>query len=145
MASDGDMDREAVHKALGRALELQSQSLLRMTLVGGGLSGLEVQGVADRLKTFAGSELESTRLLMEKLWALGGRPSIEVPRLTYDADSPNTLRSLIEHETEAIAALHEVIPSTGQRPESEALEHLLEHTIMRKQEQVDYLRRALVE
>ena len=42
-----------------------------------------------------------------------------------------------------IAAAHRVIPVTGQEPWSEALEHLLEHLIMRKQWQVDYLARVL--
>jgi hypothetical protein len=46
--------------------------------------------------------------------------------------------ALIAAEDETIAALHEVIPHSGQEPRSEALEHL----IMRKQNQVDWLRRA---
>jgi hypothetical protein len=46
--------------------------------------------------------------------------------------------ALIDAEDETIAALHEVIPHSGQEPRSEALEHL----IMRKQNQVDWLRRA---
>ena len=41
-----------------------------------------------------------------------------------------------------IAALHEVIPDSGQEPRSKLLEHLMEHLIMRKQNQVDWLRRA---
>ncbi|MDP9070518.1 MAG: hypothetical protein M3N68_04400 [Actinomycetota bacterium] len=49
---------------------------------------------------------------------------------------------LIDTECEALAALHAVIPHTGQEPRSEALEHLLEHVIMHKQEQVDTLLRA---
>jgi hypothetical protein len=36
----------------------------------------------------------------------------------------------------------DVIPSTGHTGDSEALEHRLEHMIMRKQEQVDALERA---
>jgi hypothetical protein len=46
--------------------------------------------------------------------------------------------ALIDAEDETIAALHEVIPHSGQEPRSEALEHL----IMRKQNQVDWPRRA---
>ena len=41
-----------------------------------------------------------------------------------------------------MAALHAVIPHTGQQPHSEALEHRLEHVIMRKQQQIDYLEHA---
>ena len=45
--------------------------------------------------------------------------------------------------TSTVAALHAIIPHTGQEPRSEAIEHRLEHQIMRKQEQLDTLRRAL--
>ena len=48
--------------------------------------------------------------------------------------------TLIEHEV--IERLQDVIPETGHEGASEALEHLLEHIIMRKQEQVDFLVRA---
>ena len=36
-----------------------------------------------------------------------------------------------------------MIPETGKEGASEALEHLLEHLILRKQGQVDFLTRAL--
>ncbi len=49
---------------------------------------------------------------------------------------------LIELEQEAIEALQDTIPATGHTGDSEALEHRLEHIIMRKQEQVDTLLRA---
>jgi hypothetical protein len=45
-------------------------------------------------------------------------------------------------EREALEAFQDVIPTTGHSAESEALEHRLEHLIMRKQEQVDTLQRA---
>ena len=54
-------------------------------------------------------------------------------------DTAAALSHLIELERRAVAALHEVIPHTGQEPRSEALEHRLEHLIMRKQQQLDYL------
>ncbi len=57
-------------------------------------------------------------------------------------DGDGIVGRLIELETEAIEALQDVIPSTGHTGDSEALEHRLEHMIMRKQEQVDTLRRA---
>lgn len=49
---------------------------------------------------------------------------------------------LIEAESEALQALQDSIEPTGREARSEALEHRLEHVIMRKQEQVDYLLRA---
>ena len=49
---------------------------------------------------------------------------------------------LIETEEEAIDALQAAIEPTGREGRSEALEHTLEHLIMRKQNQVDFLLRA---
>src|SRR5215217_4361605 len=43
---------------------------------------------------------------------------------------------------ETIEALQASIEPTGREGRSEALEHRLEHIIMRKQEQVDFLERA---
>lgn len=42
-----------------------------------------------------------------------------------------------------MASLHEVITHSGQEPRSEALEHRLEHVIMRKQQQIDFLWHAV--
>lgn len=36
-----------------------------------------------------------------------------------------------------------MIPETGNDGASEALEHLIEHVLLRKQDQIDYLVRAL--
>ena len=47
-----------------------------------------------------------------------------------------------EVEEEVVEALQDCIPFTGQEGRSEALEHRLEHMIMRKQEQRDTLERA---
>ena len=92
---------------------------------------------------FAQAELDDTRRIVEKIAALGGDPTTKVAKVTLDAAIPaKTIDALIESEDEAIAALHAVIPHSGQEPRSEALEHLMEHLIMRKQNQVDWLRRA---
>jgi hypothetical protein len=49
---------------------------------------------------------------------------------------------LTECEEEAVEALQEAIEPTGREGRSEALEHMLGHLIMRKQHQIDFLRRA---
>jgi len=54
-------------------------------------------------------------------------------------DSRKAVERLIETETEAIDALKGVIPPSGNEGRSQALEHL----ILRKQNQVDFLLRAL--
>ena len=62
-----------------------------------------------------------------------------VPEVTVETDTQRALKALLRHEAEGVAALHAVIPHSGQQPRSEALEHLLEHAIMRKQQQIDFL------
>ena len=65
---------------------------------------------------------------------------VATPR--WSANPTEAFEFLIEDETEAIAALQASIEVTGREGRSEALEHRLEHIIMRKQEQVDFLERA---
>jgi bacterioferritin (cytochrome b1) len=136
------MDVPKVLECLNRALVLQQRSVLQFTMGAGSMFGLEFQAVGSELWQFAQSELADTKLLVEKITALGGEPTVEVGELRWQSDPAAAVDALIESEDEAIAALHAVIPHSGQEPRSEALEHLMEHLIMRKQNQVDWLRRA---
>jgi bacterioferritin (cytochrome b1) len=136
------MDTEKVLEQLNAALEMQLRSLLQFTQASGSMFGIEVQGVAEKLWMFAEHELEDTRLIVEKITALGGDPTTKIGKLAWDPDPAKTLDHLIETEDEVTEALHAVIPHSGQEAASEALEHLMEHIIMRKQNQIDWLRRA---
>ncbi len=134
-----DMEVQKVHETLGHAIDMQAESLLTMSLLAGCLRGIEATAIKQSLRRFVLAELEDTYQLIEKLSALGGKPSMQVPDITLDADTQRSLKALLRHEAEAVAALHAVIPHSGQQPRSEALEHLLEHCIMRKQQQIDFL------
>jgi bacterioferritin (cytochrome b1) len=136
------MDVPKVLECLNRALVLQHRSVLQFTMGSGSMFGLEYQAVGVQLWAFARAELEDAKLLVEKITALGGDPTVEVGQLSWSSNPAKAVDALIESEDEAIAALHAVIPHSGQEPHSEALEHLMEHLIMRKQNQVDWLRRA---
>ncbi len=137
------MDVDEVLHRLNEALALQQRSILQFMAASGSMFGLDVQGVTDRLWLFAQAELVETKLLVEKICALGGDPTTEVRGLTWDPDPHTAIAALIEAEDETISCLHQVIPPSGQEPRSEALEHLMEHLIMRKQNQVDWMRRAM--
>jgi bacterioferritin (cytochrome b1) len=136
------MDVPKVLESLNEALELQQRSVLQFTLASGSMFGLEMQSLTGKLWEFAEAELQDARLIVEKICALGGDPSTDVGKLRWHAQPHDAVDNLIEHEDETIASLHAVIPHSGQEPRSEALEHLMEHMIMRKQNQVDWLRRA---
>jgi len=141
-----DVDRLEVDEVLdllGTALSLQYRSALQYTQVAGSLTGLEWTVLGVQLWAFAEAELDDARRLVEKIVALGGTPPSAPAELRYEKEAPKAIDALIENECEAVAALHAVIPHSGQEPRSEALEHRLEHLIMRKQEQVDTLRRAV--
>jgi bacterioferritin (cytochrome b1) len=136
------MEVDAVLEALNEALPLQFRSALAYTVVGGSLVGFSFQGLAAEFKRFSHAELEDARHLVEKIATLGGEPAVEVAGVERHDDPQAAVEWLVEAETECIEALHAVIPPTGQEGRSEALEHRLEHIIMRKQEQVDAMIRA---
>ncbi|WP_217921069.1 ferritin-like domain-containing protein [Miltoncostaea oceani] len=141
--SDDEMDVDQVLTLLNAALRLQQRSALQLSLAAGGLTGLAGQALAPRLAASAAEELGDARRLVEKIVALGGDPTDEVAPLAWHEDALDMVGALVRQEEEAVAALHAVIPPTGQEPRSEALEHLVEHLIMRKQGQVDMLLRVL--
>ena len=140
--SEEKLDEKKAVELLNEALVLQNRSVLQYTLSSGSLFGFEFQAFADRFWEFAQSELKDTRLLVEKISALGGEPVNEVAELRWSGDPGETVDWIIETEEEAVEALQAAIEPTGREGRSEALEHLLEHIIMRKQNQVDFLVRA---
>jgi bacterioferritin (cytochrome b1) len=145
MADDQEkdpLDVEFALERLGIALPLQLRSAAAYTLAAGSLTGFEYLGLSDLLGRYALADLEDARRLVEKIVTLGGRPADGVPTFELPAGGKGIVKALIEYETEAIEALQSTIPATGHTGDSEALEHRLEHMIMRKQEQVDTLLRA---
>jgi bacterioferritin (cytochrome b1) len=142
MSPDEKMDVDAQIECLNRALSLQHRSVLQYSLVAGSVIGLEYQAHAEKMKEHALSELEDATRLVEKIAALGGEPTTEVAPLRFIADPATAIERLIEDEGEVLEALQASIEPTGREAASEAVEHRLEHMIMRKQEQVDYLLRA---
>jgi bacterioferritin len=142
MPPEERMDVEQQVEALNRALRLQHRSVLEYSLVAGSVIGVEYQAHADKMKAHAVLELEDATRLVEKITALGGAPTTEVADVSFTADPADAIDKLIDDEAETLEALQAAIEPTGREAASEAVEHRLEHIIMRKQEQVDYLLRA---
>ena len=140
--SDETLDVELAIARLNDALRLQYRSALAYTVVAGSVFGFEYQALGQRLGEFSQDELGDARRLIEKISALGGEPTVEVAPLQWTADGDEAVGGLIAAEEEVIEALQAAIEPTGREGRSEALEHLLEHLILRKQDQVDYLVRA---
>jgi bacterioferritin (cytochrome b1) len=136
------LDVEEAVSRLNDALELQYRSAHQYTLSSGSLFGFEFQSLGDRLWDYAKAELADARKLVEKIVALGGSPATEVAALEWSGEPDAAVDRLIETESEAVETLQRAIEPTGREGRSEALEHMLEHVIMRKQDQIDFLVRA---
>jgi bacterioferritin len=142
MSNDEKMDVEAQIECLNRALRLQHRSVLMYSITAGSVIGLEYQAHAEKMSAHALSELEDATRLAEKVTALGGQPTTDVGEFEFTADPAKAIDRLIDCEAETLQAMQAAIEPTGREAASEAVEHRLEHMIMRKQEQVDYLLRA---
>ncbi|HEX9966860.1 MAG TPA: ferritin-like domain-containing protein [Solirubrobacterales bacterium] len=136
------LDEQLAIERLNEALESQYRSALQYSVVAASLRGLEGQAVGAKLTEFGDAELDGVRRLIEKIVSFGGEPTTKVAALRFHAGTEDALAALVECEEEAIEALQESIEPTGREGRSEALEHMLEHLIMRKQGQVDFMRRA---
>ena len=62
--------------------------------------------------------------------------------MRFSASPTKLVDLLIEAEEEATEALQACIAPTGREARSEALEHRMEHMIMRKHDQIDLLKRV---
>jgi bacterioferritin (cytochrome b1) len=146
MAEDHDdndpLDVELALDRLGRALPLQLRSAAAFTIAAGAITGFQYVPLARLLWSYAEAELADARRLVEKIVTLGGRPVDGIDGLGLPHNGEGIVDRLIELENETIEALQSAIPATGHTGDSEALEHRIEHMIMRKQEQVDTLSRA---
>jgi bacterioferritin (cytochrome b1) len=136
------LDEDLAIERLNAAIEKQYRSALQYSIVAASLRGLEAQALDAALTRFGDEELDGARQLIEKVVSFGGEPTTGVSNLHFQEKIGDALAWLIECEEEGVEALQEAIEPTGREGRSEALEHMLEHLIMRKQHQIDVLQRA---
>ena len=141
--SEEKLDKQEAVKRLNVALSMQLRSALQYSITAASLRGIEAQALSPKLTDFGDEELGDARLLIEKIVSFDGEPTTEVAELRFDADAEKALGWLVECEEAAVEELKEAIEPTGREGRSEALEHLMEHLILRKQHQVDFLNRAI--
>jgi bacterioferritin (cytochrome b1) len=143
MPEEEKLDEKEAVERLNVALALQYRSALQYSIVAASLTGIEAQAIGSKLTEFGDSELADARRLIEKIVSFGGAPTTEVAELRFERSAEAALRWLVECEEAAVEALQAAIEPTGREGRSEALEHLMEHLILRKQHQVDFLNRAI--
>ena len=141
MPDDDKMNVQTVIKLLNEAIPLQMRSAVVYTWAAGAATGVEFQAIGKQFEEFGHLELDDARRLIEKLVGLGGDATTGIATF-QPVPSEQGIDQIIDYENEALDSLHQIIPETGQEARSEALEHLLEHIIMRKQQQVDFLERV---
>src|SRR6478672_12352583 len=137
------LDKKEAVKRLNTALELQYRSALQYSIVASSLAGIEALALGSKLTEFGDAELADVRRLIEKIVSFEGEPTTEVAALSFDSKPEEAIRHLAENEEAVVEALQEAIEPTGRKGRSEALEHLMEHLILRKQHQVDFHNRAV--
>ncbi len=136
------LDVDLALERLGQALPLQLRSAAAYTMAAASITGFRYLGLAELLWRSAEADPADARRLTEKIVTLGGKPCDRVEGFGIPDDGEAIVDRLIELEQEVIEALQDTIPATGHTGDSEALEHRLEHMIMRKQEAIDALMRA---
>jgi bacterioferritin (cytochrome b1) len=136
------LDIDCAIDRLQTALSLQYRSAIAYTLAAGSVVGFSYQHLGESLWRFAELELADARRLVEKLTAIGAQPTTEVARVHFSTSPSELVDLIIEAEEEVTEALQACISPTGREARSEALEHRMEHMIMRKQEQIDLLKRV---
>ena len=141
-SEDELLDVDEAIARLQAALRLQYRSTLGYTLAAGSVVGFNYQHLGGELWRFAELDLLDTRRLVEKIVSLGAEPTTDVAELRFSSRPAELVDLLIEAEQETTEALQECIAPTGREARSEALEHRMEHMIMRKQEQIDLLKRV---
>lgn len=143
LVPDEPLDVDAAVDGLNRALALELRGAVELTLAAGGATGIAYMGLAARYRDWAADALEDAGRLVDKIVALGGTPGADVADPGFDQDPARMVERLLRSEEEAVEAVRAIIPATGSEGRGEALEHLLEHLILRKEDQADFLRRAL--
>jgi bacterioferritin (cytochrome b1) len=142
MAPEEQLDEGLAREKLNAALSMQMRSALQYSLIAASVGGYPGVAIAAELTEYGDRELADARLLIEKIIAVGGTPTTEIAELRAEPDLDNAVDWLLQCERTAVDALQEAIEPTGREGRSEALEHMLEHMIMRKQRQIDFLERA---
>lgn len=137
------MDVPGVLAALNKALSMLYRSALQYTVVSGSLFGLQYLALGSELRSYGEAELADSRLVVEKIAALGGTPTTYVTPFDWTGDPEAAVDMVLTSENHAVDSLRAVIPHTGTEGRSEALEHLMEHVILRKQNQIDFLTRTV--
>jgi len=132
-----------VASGLNRALPLQARDAIAASLAAGILPGVEGIALREPLRRMAAAEIADLERLSGRVASLGASPTVRVQKVELPKTLKPALRALRDMQRETLDALVAAIPADADDAEGEATEHLLEHVIARKRDDLELLERAI--
>ncbi len=136
-------DPSTLVTALNRALPLVARDALALAVAAGTLPGPDGVALSASLREMAAANLHDVERLSARVGSLGGAPALAVDNLKLPETWAAAVKRLLADGAEALQALVAAIPADADDPEGEATEHLLEHVIARRRDDLELLERAL--
>lgn len=133
-------DRADIVSLLNEAIALEYSAAIQFVTWASLVEGLDGEPVRERLTKMAPGELEHARLLLDRLWALGGTPTLEVGETKLVGSEPEKiLDGAIAVEESAIAHYRKIFGSINRR--SMVLWETIEEILEDEEEELEDLRR----
>ena len=136
-------DPRALTVALNRALPLLARDAVALATAAGTLPGAEGIALSERLRAMAAGTLGDVERVAARIATLGGTPSLRFDEPKMPRGWTAAVRRLLADGRETLDALVDAIPADADDAEGEATEHLLEHVIARRRDDLELLERAL--
>ena len=125
------MNKEKVVQALNEALSLEYASLIQLLTNASYAEGMNAPILRDVLHEMASEEVEHAKQLLERLWALGAKPTTQVGRIQLAKTSTAILDTQIAEEEMAVKAYSELLKKFPRTDVAlyETIEAILEDSI----------------
>lgn len=131
------MQKEEIIKGLNEALEHEYAAIIQFSTHAAMAEGLDADPVIDALREMARGELGHVEKLLQRIWALGGRPSTKPAEVRFERDLSAILDADIKKEKEAIAVYTKLLNKIP-RQEGSVLYETVED--LRADEEMDFER-----
>ena len=136
-------DPKTLVAGLNKALPLLARDAVASALAAGAMPGVDGVVMRPRLARMAAADLADAERLAARIASLGGAPAVQVAKLELPKSVGPSLRWLVWMQRETNDAVVAAIPADADDAEGEATEHLLEHIVSRKRDDIELLERAL--
>ena len=136
-------DPSSLADALNRALPMVARDAVGLAVVAGTLPGPQGVALSGPMRDMAAANLRDVERLAARIGSLGAAPAVQVEELTVPRTWAASVKRLLADGRATLDALVEAIPADADDAEGEATEHLLEHMVNRKRDELELLERAL--